>query len=129
MSGVLNEGIKEGQSISLRIGHPVSSPQTHPPLWCDPQVELVLDRESKEAAEEATTWVSLRMRELGVHLSVDGPLCNVLKMKPPMCFSREDGRVLVAAMDQALTEYEQKTQGQSQTSTSEAKIGEAKIGA
>jgi hypothetical protein len=37
-------------------------------------------------------------------VSTDGPFNNVLKIKPPLCFSREDALVLVAALDKALAD-------------------------
>ena len=52
--------------------------------------ESVKDRETKEpAAEEAARIVDL-MRDRGVLLSTDGPLHNVIKIKPPMVLSEED---------------------------------------
>ncbi len=45
-----------------------------------------------------------RMREGGVLLSTDGPDHNVVKIKPPMVFSEEDARVLVAGLRGVLSE-------------------------
>ena len=53
-------------------------------------VELVLDRKTLEPAAEHADHIINRMRERGVLLSTDGPLHNVLKIKPPMVFSRAD---------------------------------------
>jgi 4-aminobutyrate aminotransferase-like enzyme len=53
-------------------------------------VELVRDQASKEpAAEEAAALVN-RMKSRGVLLSTDGPYHNVIKIKPPMVFNRDD---------------------------------------
>jgi len=53
------------------------------------------------SAEEASTLVN-RMKERGVLLSTDGPLHNVIKIKPPIIFSRADADVLVEHLDEAL---------------------------
>ena len=38
-----------------------------------------------------------------VLVSTDGPHRNVIKIKPPLCFSKEDGEHLAKALDGALT--------------------------
>lgn len=53
-------------------------------------VELVRDRKTLEpAADEATRLVE-RMKARGVLLSTDGPLHNVIKIKPPMVLTQDD---------------------------------------
>jgi 4-aminobutyrate aminotransferase-like enzyme len=42
--------------------------------------------------------VAERMKERGILLAVDGPWGNVLKMKPPMCFSLEDAKRTIAEL-------------------------------
>jgi 4-aminobutyrate aminotransferase-like enzyme len=44
------------------------------------------------------------MKELGVLLSTDGPLHNVIKIKPPLVFGREDADCLVEKLEVALRE-------------------------
>jgi 4-aminobutyrate aminotransferase-like enzyme/Ser/Thr protein kinase RdoA (MazF antagonist) len=58
-------------------------------------VELVLNRETLEPAPKHAAHVINRMRELGFLLSTDGPLHNVLKIKPPMVFSKANADQLV----------------------------------
>jgi 4-aminobutyrate aminotransferase-like enzyme/Ser/Thr protein kinase RdoA (MazF antagonist) len=68
-------------------------------------VELVRDRDTREpAAAEASALVD-RMKELGVLLSTDGPLHNVIKIKPPLVFSRNDADLLLARLDTALRSH------------------------
>ena len=43
------------------------------------------------------------MREQGILVSTDGPFHNVLKFKPPLCFSRGDADRLVEALDRVLS--------------------------
>jgi hypothetical protein len=47
-----------------------------------------------------------RMKSLGVLTSTDGPFQSVIKIKPPMCFSRHDAARLAQTMDKALCELE-----------------------
>jgi 4-aminobutyrate aminotransferase-like enzyme len=44
------------------------------------------------------------MRDLGVLMSVDGSLHNVLKIKPPLVFKEEDADRLVSVLDFVLSE-------------------------
>jgi ethanolamine-phosphate phospho-lyase len=44
------------------------------------------------------------MREKGVLVSTDGPFRNVLKIKPPLCFTRENADFLVETLDRILSE-------------------------
>ncbi len=45
-----------------------------------------------------------RMRDHGILISTDGPLHNVLKIKPPLCFSVSDADRLVETLDRILDE-------------------------
>ena len=64
--------------------------------------ELVRNRETKEpAAAEAGELVN-RMKDRGVLLSTDGPFHNVIKIKPPLIFSREDADFLLRNLDAVL---------------------------
>jgi ethanolamine-phosphate phospho-lyase len=68
-------------------------------------VELVKDQEElfEPAAEEAIYIVN-RMKELGVLISVDGYLRNVLKIKPPIIFSNEDVDYFIERLETVLNE-------------------------
>jgi len=67
-------------------------------------VELVRDRETLEPAADVASYVANRMREEGILISTDGPLHNVLKIKPPMVFDADDADRLVETMDRILAE-------------------------
>jgi len=70
-------------------------------------VELVKDRTTKEPDAEAAAHVMNYLRtQCGVLISTDGPGRNVLKMKPPICFSEEDAHTLHNALDEAIAAYE-----------------------
>ncbi len=67
-------------------------------------VELVRDRETLTPAAEEATAVVERVKDRGILLSTDGPLHNVLKIKPPLPFSEENADQLVQAIDEVLGE-------------------------
>ena len=65
-------------------------------------VELVTDRKSKMPATEATRTVVNGMRERGVLISQTGRTDNVLKIRPPMPFSKENADLLLEVLDDCL---------------------------
>ncbi|WP_345803280.1 aminotransferase [Microbacterium sp. AZCO] len=65
--------------------------------------ELVRDRDTWAPATEETAAICDRLRGLGVIAQPTGDHQNILKIKPPMCFSRESADALVAALDRVLT--------------------------
>jgi 4-aminobutyrate aminotransferase-like enzyme/Ser/Thr protein kinase RdoA (MazF antagonist) len=67
-------------------------------------VELVRDRDSREPAAAEASYVVERMRAQGILLSIDGPLHNVLKIKPPLVFSRGDAERFCRTLDAVLGE-------------------------
>ena len=67
-------------------------------------LELVRDRKTLEPAAAETKRVVNRMRDLGVLTATEGPHGNVLKLRPPICFTREQADMAVAVLDQALSE-------------------------
>jgi 4-aminobutyrate aminotransferase-like enzyme len=66
-------------------------------------VDIVSDRESREAAAPEARRIVNRMRELGVLVGIDGPFGNVLKVRPPMPFSPDHAQIAVEALNHALT--------------------------
>ncbi len=67
-------------------------------------VEIVLDRDTREADAEGMVAVQNRMRELGVLVGREGRFGNVFKIRPPMVFRRSHADALIAAMDQAMND-------------------------
>jgi 4-aminobutyrate aminotransferase-like enzyme len=65
-------------------------------------VELVSDRGSKTPAPAQTKRVVNRMRELGVLISRIGMHDNILKIRPPMPFSKQHADLLVDRLNEAL---------------------------
>jgi 4-aminobutyrate aminotransferase-like enzyme len=65
---------------------------------------MVKDRATLEpAASEARALVN-RMKEEGVLLSTDGPLHNVVKIKPPLVFSADDAETFLDRLAHVLSE-------------------------
>jgi len=67
-------------------------------------IELVRDRRTLEPAAAEASYVVERLRELGVLAGTDGPFHNVIKLRPPLCFSEADADLVVAALDTVLSE-------------------------
>ena len=67
-------------------------------------IELVRDRETREPAGTEAGLVANRMRDKGILVSTDGPFHNVLKIKPPLCFTAGDAGRLVSTLDGILGE-------------------------
>jgi 4-aminobutyrate aminotransferase-like enzyme/Ser/Thr protein kinase RdoA (MazF antagonist) len=67
-------------------------------------IELVRDRETLEPAGIEAGLAANRMRDLGVLVSTDGPFHNVLKIKPPLCFTEDNADRLASALDEVLCE-------------------------
>ncbi|KAM9740352.1 5-phosphohydroxy-L-lysine phospho-lyase isoform 1-T2 [Menidia menidia] len=68
-------------------------------------LELVTNRGEKTPATKTAAWVMKKLKEEDqICISTDGPWENVLKFKPPMCFSMEDAELVVQCIDRILTE-------------------------
>jgi 4-aminobutyrate aminotransferase-like enzyme/Ser/Thr protein kinase RdoA (MazF antagonist) len=67
-------------------------------------VELVRHHDTREPAGTEAGLVANRMRDRGVLVSTDGPSHNVLKIKPPLCFTDRDADRLVSTLDGILGE-------------------------
>ncbi|XP_005113233.2 5-phosphohydroxy-L-lysine phospho-lyase [Aplysia californica] len=67
-------------------------------------VDLVKDRQTREPATEEAAYVVNRMKEEKILVSRDGPEENVIKFKPPMCFTVDNTRTLVSTLDRVLAE-------------------------
>lgn len=59
---------------------------------------------NKNPLPDQTDYLINRMKELGILMSSDGPDHNVLKIKPPMVFSRENADELISRLKSVLKE-------------------------
>jgi 4-aminobutyrate aminotransferase-like enzyme/Ser/Thr protein kinase RdoA (MazF antagonist) len=69
-------------------------------------VELVRDQNSLEPATREANIIVNAMKEHGILISTDGPLHNVLKIKPPLVFTPENADFLVETVDVLLERAE-----------------------
>ncbi|MBS1968196.1 MAG: aminotransferase class III-fold pyridoxal phosphate-dependent enzyme [Chloroflexi bacterium SZAS-1] len=67
-------------------------------------LELVRDRATQEPAADIAAYVVNRLRERGILAGTDGPLHNVIKIRPPLVFARADADTLLVALDDILGE-------------------------
>lgn len=65
-------------------------------------IELVTDRRTLQPAARQAIQIIERMKERGILLSIDGPLYNVLKIKPPVVFNEANAVRLVETLDEVL---------------------------
>jgi 4-aminobutyrate aminotransferase-like enzyme len=65
-------------------------------------VELVADRETREPAAAEAARVVNALRDRRILISATGPGANVLKIRPPLVFSRENAAALLAGLDEVL---------------------------
>jgi len=64
-------------------------------------LELVRDRETLEPASNEASAIRDCLRELGVLVGTSGQFDNVIKIRPPLVFSRDNAEHLLAALEQA----------------------------
>lgn len=69
-------------------------------------IELVKDRRTLEPATAEASEIVQQMRERHILLSTDGPFENVIKIKPPLVFTKENAREVISTLDEVLTTFE-----------------------
>lgn len=65
-------------------------------------LDLVTDRKTKAPATEFARRVNNEARLRGVLMGTEGPYDNVLKLRPPMIFTRADADLLVEVLEDSL---------------------------
>ena len=68
--------------------------------------ELVRDRATLEPAAAEAAYLVERMKDRGVLISTDGPLHNVLKIRPPMCLTATDAQLILRTLAILLPEVQ-----------------------
>lgn len=69
-------------------------------------LDLVSDREGRTPDREAAIEVQEHARKLGLLVGRGGLEGNVIRLKPPLCVTREDGDFMIEVFDAALTRWE-----------------------
>lgn len=67
-------------------------------------IELVTNRDTKEPATHIARAVCNVARRRGILMGTEGPFDNVLKMRPPMIFSKANADHLLGVLDEAFAE-------------------------
>ena len=62
-------------------------------------VELIKDKKSLDPEKDKTHYLVNQMKKKGILLSADGPDHNVIKIKPPLVFNKDNATFLVETMD------------------------------
>lgn len=79
-------------------------------------IELVLNRRTREPATEAARYVVNRMKNVHkILVSSDGPNDNVIKLKPPMVFTQENGEEFISGFKECLTQLEKERRSNTNT--------------
>jgi len=94
----------QNELTQLQAGHPLIGDVRGLGLFIG--IEFVRDRDSLEPADSEAAQIVELMKERGVLLSTDGPFHNVIKIKPPIVFSRRDAEVVVANLREVLRELD-----------------------
>ncbi len=66
-------------------------------------VELVRDRRTKEPANTETAEILEQCKVRGLLLGKGGLYGNVLRIKPPMCLTKDDADFLVDCLDDVMS--------------------------
>jgi alanine-glyoxylate transaminase/(R)-3-amino-2-methylpropionate-pyruvate transaminase len=66
-------------------------------------IELVRDRQTKEPANTEAVEILERCKERGLLLGKGGLFGNVLRIKPPMCLTKDDADFMVDCLEEVLT--------------------------
>ncbi|MCB1024689.1 MAG: aminotransferase class III-fold pyridoxal phosphate-dependent enzyme [Acidobacteria bacterium] len=68
-------------------------------------LEFVEDKLSKRPHTKLAAFVQNKLREKGILAGTDGPFVNVLKVKPPLCFTKENADELAGSIDKILNDH------------------------
>jgi 4-aminobutyrate aminotransferase-like enzyme/Ser/Thr protein kinase RdoA (MazF antagonist) len=67
-------------------------------------IDLVADRDTRAPASRQASYVTNRLREEGILAGTDGPHHNVIKLRPPLCFTPSDAQQFTSTLDSILGE-------------------------
>jgi 4-aminobutyrate aminotransferase-like enzyme/Ser/Thr protein kinase RdoA (MazF antagonist) len=87
---------------SLMTNHPLIGDVRGSGLFLG--IELVRDRVTLEPADTEASYVVNRLREHGILAGTDGPHHNVIKLRPPLVFTKADADFFIATLARILHE-------------------------
>jgi len=67
-------------------------------------IDLVVDRTTCEAAPLQASYIVNRLRECGILTGTDGPDHNVIKLRPPLVFTKANADLFVNTLNSVLQE-------------------------
>jgi 4-aminobutyrate aminotransferase-like enzyme len=67
-------------------------------------IDLVNERETRAPATDQASYIVNRLRERGVLAGTDGPYHNVIKLRPPLCFSDSHAKLFTSTLTSILDE-------------------------
>ena len=65
-------------------------------------IDFVKNKQTKEENTELASQIVNQLKEKGILIGTDGPKENVLKIKPPLCFTKENTDELITAIEEVL---------------------------
>ncbi|XP_063446081.1 5-phosphohydroxy-L-lysine phospho-lyase-like [Mytilus trossulus] len=87
-------------------------------------IEIVTDKESRKPAPEAADLLSHKLKENKIIIANEGQDKNVMLITPPLCFTCDNARHIVQAIDTALAEIEK---GASEAGLNQSSFGENRM--
>jgi alanine-glyoxylate transaminase/(R)-3-amino-2-methylpropionate-pyruvate transaminase len=66
-------------------------------------IELVTDRKTKEPAKAEAAAVMEECKHRGLIIGKGGLFGNTLRIKPPMCITKDDANFMIECLDEVLT--------------------------
>ncbi len=85
-------------------------------------IELVHDRKTKQPASDISSMVPDAMKEKGVIMGMTGRYGNILKVRPPLVFSKQNADQVVETLDQVLSELANPAERPGATASSSAQV-------
>jgi len=68
-------------------------------------IDLVIDPDTKVPDTQLAKHIKNELRERSILVGTDGPANNVIKIKPPMCFSKKNADQLISMFRGVLRQY------------------------
>jgi 4-aminobutyrate aminotransferase-like enzyme len=67
-------------------------------------IDLVNDRDTRRPAPDQASYITNRLRDRGILTGTDGPHHNVLKLRPPLIFTKKDADLFSSTLHAVLAE-------------------------